>query len=406
MKPALSTLVLLCLALASTGAQAKPVKLEFYQSKTEAVTVELFNQLVAGFNAENPGIIVEQNCVPNSKEILQTRMASRDVPAVFMHWPHSPDFWAMCNNGYVVDLSGDRMLANVIPAFLEQSRAFTKGKAYIVPYSLNTMGVIYNKKIFRDHGIAVPETYAELIAACKKLKAGGVTPFVFADKDLDTVDKHSKLITGLIIPDMQAYFDNLRSGKIDVTKDPAIRRVANKILELHQYGQENSLATSFDQGIADFVNGKAAMIMQGIWTYGTINKLNPGLEYEMFPFPADKKEDQRVPAGFDVAFGIAADAKNVPEAKKFVEYLTRPATAQKFATKDLSPSVIKGVEYEAKGYTRMVKYINEGKIYLWATAYWPAGITNDLRNAGQSLIVNKDVDAYLKEYQKIFDYAR
>ena len=47
--------------------------------------------------------------------------------------------------------------------------------------------VIYNKEIFAEHGIEVPTTWDELIAACETLKAAGVTPFYATFKEPWTI---------------------------------------------------------------------------------------------------------------------------------------------------------------------------------------------------------------------------
>ena len=55
--------------------------------------------------------------------------------------------------------------------------------------SSTSRGIFYNKKIFADHGIAVPTTFAELTAAADKLKAAGVTPFTASGKTGWTISR-------------------------------------------------------------------------------------------------------------------------------------------------------------------------------------------------------------------------
>ena len=44
-------------------------------------------------------------------------------------------------------------------------------------------GVYYNVDIFKKYNIAIPTTWEEFLAACKKLKDAGVTPIANSLKD-------------------------------------------------------------------------------------------------------------------------------------------------------------------------------------------------------------------------------
>lgn len=64
-----------------------------------------------------------------------------------------------------------------------------------MPGVFSMTGMYYNKKIFNDLGIQIPQTKDELIAAAKKIQAAGITPFVFPDKDMPAINRN----------DFQAY---------------------------------------------------------------------------------------------------------------------------------------------------------------------------------------------------------
>ena len=51
------------------------------------------------------------------------------------------------------------------------------GKIYGIPDLVAYWVVFYNKKVFKDQGIEVPKTWADVEAAAAKLKAAGITPF-------------------------------------------------------------------------------------------------------------------------------------------------------------------------------------------------------------------------------------
>ncbi|CAL9378206.1 hypothetical protein SUDANB105_01004 [Streptomyces sp. enrichment culture] len=56
----------------------EPVTLDFFQFKPEAV--ETFDKLIAGFEAEHPGIRVRQHHVPDPDTAIRARLVKDDVP--------------------------------------------------------------------------------------------------------------------------------------------------------------------------------------------------------------------------------------------------------------------------------------------------------------------------------------
>lgn len=79
-----------------------------------------------------------------------------------------------------------------------------EGRTSALPYSVMSAAVIYNKAIFAEHNIQVPQTWTELVAAADKLKAAGVTPFygTFGGPDSWTIG--------------QGWFDYAAGGSLDI----------------------------------------------------------------------------------------------------------------------------------------------------------------------------------------------
>ncbi len=58
-----------------------------------------------------------------------------------------------------------------------------EGKAYGLPMEQDLMGVYYNKALFAEKGLTVPTTYAEFQALVETLKADGIIPVAFGNRD-------------------------------------------------------------------------------------------------------------------------------------------------------------------------------------------------------------------------------
>jgi len=380
-------------------ATPKKVKIEFFLQKPE--TQDIMTKLIDLFMKASPNINVEMNVVPDSKQVLLTRMASNDMPDVFSTWPNEVEFKLQIKEGYIADLTGQKYLKNVQSSVMDTLRY--KGKDYSLPISVNTMGVYYNTKLFKEMGLNIPKTYTEFINLLKTIKASGKSlPIVNADKDPWTIGYQVVLLSGMEIPKPYLFFDNIISGKTSATNSKYLRRVAEKILELRKYGQDDNLGTGYAQAIDIFATGKAATFIQGIWTIPSIRKANPGLEFDMFPFPADTEKNTKVIYGVDFALAAAANGKNFKAANKFIEFFSRTDIAQIYANKDGSPSLIKGVKVHTKEIARLTKLLNEGRSFEWLNFHWPPGVFDESHKIAQSLIATRDVNAYLKNVDEIF----
>ncbi|NOY08101.1 MAG: extracellular solute-binding protein [Spirochaetes bacterium] len=380
-------------------AKPKKVKIEYFLQKPE--TQDIMTKLIDMFMKENPNISVEMNVVPDSKQVLLTRMASNDMPDVFSTWPNEVEFKLQCKEGYIADLTGQKYLKNVEASVMDTLRY--KGKDYSLPISVNTMGVYYNTKLFKELGLTIPKTYAEYINLLKTVKASGkYLPIVNADKDPWTIGYQVVLLSGMEIPKPYLFFDNLASGKTSATDNKYLKRVAEKILELRKYGQDDNLGTGYAQAIDLFATGKAVTFIQGIWTIPSIRKANPNLKFDMFPFPADIEKNTRVIYGVDFALAAAAKGKHLKEANKFIGFFSRTDIAQIYANKDGSPSLIKGVKVHTKEIAKLTKLLNEGRSFEWLNFHWPPGVFDESHKIAQSLVATQDVNAYLKDVDEIF----
>jgi multiple sugar transport system substrate-binding protein len=156
------------------GTAAQPVKIVywqyFYESKVQAI-----DQLIQKFEAQNPGIKVEQVTFPY--ENYNQKVASSlpagtgpDVINLFYGWLPS-----YVKSGYLQplsasDFSPESFKSGFFP-FVAESVQFD-GKYYAVPTAVRTLALLYNKKLFRDGGVdpsRPPQDLDELAATARKL---------------------------------------------------------------------------------------------------------------------------------------------------------------------------------------------------------------------------------------------
>lgn len=376
------------------------VTLEYFQQKPEVTKV--IDRLIQKFMQANPHIEIKQNNVPNAQSVWQMRISTNDAPPISTQLPHDTAFRQAVANGYMADLTNEpfmkRAEANILKDGVE-----IDGKNYLMPIALTTLGVYYNVDMFNSLGIGIPKTYDELIQACEKIKAAGITPFLFPDKGVREVKQEAEAKLGLYVTDVNQLFTDVVKGKSHLTDHPGIRKWAEQIVEIRKYGQKDSVGLSRDDAVREFANGKSAMYFQGIWSVGPMKQNNPNLKFEMFPFPAVQAENTRVSYIIDMAMGISSTAKNPDAAKKFIDFMSLPENVQMFVDETQYPSAVTGVKNNAKEINRLSDYIDAGKTFPFVEAVFPkAQMRDDLGQAVQKLIVTKDVNGFLKELDAAF----
>ncbi len=65
----------------------------------------------------------------------------------------------------------DEQLADFVPGYYEEGRAYGDNKMYTLPFSKSTEVLYYNKTYFEEKGYEVPTTWDEMETLCAKIKA-------------------------------------------------------------------------------------------------------------------------------------------------------------------------------------------------------------------------------------------
>jgi raffinose/stachyose/melibiose transport system substrate-binding protein len=379
------------------------ISIEFFQQKRE--TVEIVDMIIAEFMAQNPGITVEQNNVPDSASILKTRIAANDAPDVFTGW-NNPDARLLIDEGYVKDLTGEPVMDRVE----DQYKNFTayKGRQWAVPISINFVGVFYNKDYFELNNLPIPRTRAEFYALCDAIKKLGGQPLQLTDKEQWTIG-HGNTIVAENMYDPALLMEVIHGSK-SVKDIPGFSDYADWLERSRKnWAQADYLGTAYEAGLGDFANGKGAMLFQGNWIIPVLSKANPGFNYGVFPFPAAKAEDTKVHWGIDHVVMLRADPRSAARgeaATQFVNFFFDRGV-QIWADLDGSVSCIKGVKSGLPQYQPVTDMIKAGRAYAgWYTDDWPAGCYDQYNIVQQDFLTNfnkenfyREMDAELKNFK-------
>lgn len=365
---------LLALVASGCGGDARgadgPVVLEFFQFKSEAVAT--FDLIIEEFNAEHPGIRVQQNHVPDADTALRVRLVRDDVPDV-MALNAGTTFGELASAGVFHDFSEDAVLDGVTPAIVDILADLgtpEPGQVNGVPFANNASGVIYNVDLFDEHGVEVPGTWSEMLAAIEAFEAAGVLPFYQTLGDAWTSLPAWNGLAGNLPP--ADFWEQLRAGETSFTQDHQL--VADRLQELFDRGQGDRFSRTYDAGNQAFARGESAMYLQGIWALPAIRSFGPDFELGTFAMPADQADETLLVSGVDVALTMPIEPEHPGEARTFIEYLLRPEVVEQYAAEQSAIPVLEVSEPTDPALAGLVPYFSEGRLVGFPDHQVPATI--------------------------------
>ena len=386
----------------ASTAPSGPVTIEFFQQKLEEGPQQAYKAVLDKFSAAYPQYHIEINTVPQAGQVLTSRIVAGDIPPLFSDYPTQLQFKEKVKNGFIYDLTGQSFLSRINKPALDLCKQ-QDGHDYAMPLTQNFMGVYYNIDIFNANGISIPTSYDELIAACKKLKANGVQPFIFSFIDPGRVGHMFQAWNAAWTPDGVERMAAVMNGTGTIANDPVMLKMAQRILEMVSYGNADAFSLPDMEGSwAGFANGKAAMLLMGSYARGTLLISNPNIHMGVFPLPGDTDATTTVIAGIDAALCIAAgaSAREKEAALAYLEFLSRAENAQIFCNIEGAPNCVTAVDYPDKQMAPIIEKVKRGPIHDWFAASFPGNVMNAIYSDAQQFLMDKDPSKFLAQLQQ------
>ena len=156
----------------------------------------------------------------------------------------------------------DYVPASEIKNWIGTAENMYAGKLWGMPQYLLGIPFVWNKALFRKAGLNPnkgPKTWAQFLAAAKKLKAAGITPFGMGNKD----GYGGAWFFSLVGKQNLDSIDELKAAMIGKAKfsDPKFSGFYQALADLKKAGYLNSdvASISFEQGLQLFGQKKVAM---------------------------------------------------------------------------------------------------------------------------------------------------
>ncbi len=338
---------------------------------------EYYRQKVQEFNDMDNGIKVVMDNIPTEADYLdklRTSFANGDTPNVFIEYGGSR----------VLDYVESDALVNMQPYFRSDPDWYSSfyesmfgdlqydeyDGIWGVPFKSYTVSLFYNKDIFEEQGLTVPESWEDLLEVCQKLKAAGIKPFQVGEKDIWRFGHlHNNLVIKSLGTDAVAKLAD-RSLAYDSPEILKTYQLISDMVDKGYFG-DDILNTDYNTEKSAYAAGECAMRWDGSWyvseIYGTDIYDKTGAA--PFPYVDEKYKDQAQGGASDMWF---ISKLNKPDAEieasvEFVKYITsQDYTAEnnevaaviypiKFTVTDATPQnpLLDDIKDFVEGYTAM-----------------------------------------------------
>ena len=359
--------------------------IEFYQQKPEVE--EWYDHAISVFEQLYPNITVEQNVQNDASEVLRVRAASGDFTDVWLYWPTDAVFASFQESGLLMDVSNE--------PFVQYSAAGAQAlyafgdKMYGVPIAMNCAGIVCNVGMYEANNLELPTTWEELMNVCETFKNNGVDPLIITAKggnDVGISEIYGQYVTS-------DQVKAIAKGELKYSDIEGWSTAIDQILQIYEYGQDNAIATDYNDGVTNFAMENGAMFMTGNWVLNSVEAINPDIKLQLIPMPAG---EGYVTSGIDVGLSIGANTQYPEACKAFINFLSCPAIASVFCNYDAAIPAIKGVSVSDTRVTRMVETIAEGKSFNWPNHFLPSGgVESAFSEAATALYMNRDKQAFM-----------
>lgn len=295
--------------------------------ETSQTRLRVLEDVVAKTESENEGLGFKLEGIDeivNRDTKLKQEMAVGNPPDIFEVFGGA-DLKLYVKANRMLDLTSILEELDLTRKFESLAEFTIDGRVYGIPYGGYVEGVFYNKKLFRELGIAPPATWEALIEAAERIKEAGYVPFGLAAKDA--------WVTGMMWNTiMERYvgieaFNGLVTGETKWSDSGFVQGfAAYAAFAGEQYFTEGALGLAYaDQGM-QLLRGKAAMVFTGTWDVNLFTSEEAGTlrrDIGFFSFPAipgGEGDQTSINASFSNGFGFssAMNEDQIEAVKKFI----------------------------------------------------------------------------------------
>ena len=260
------------------------------------------------------------------------------------------------------------------------------GNIYAFPFSGQEYVLwYYNKALFAENNLEVPQTYDDLLNCIDVFKSKGITPLaLFGQEGWNTAAAFDVVATRYNVGGIKA----LDEGTAKVS-DEAYVSAAKKLEELVAAGlfQEDATTTNYDQASEKFLSGEAAMFINGQWYIEDATKaLGEDVDWMFYP-AEDAASYEAGKAAFSgggsaSGFAVNPDSANAALAAEVAEFITEKYCEAKVMYRHNPLVAINTGKEPDSEYPAMMQKLSDTLPSVTSTTKFTWGLTNSTINDG------------------------
>lgn len=296
----------------TTEAPAEPTTIRYLTFSAAPDNLDALDAMIAGFEAENPDVIVEVETLPFDEyfSVLRTQIAGGDAPDAFE--TNFESFVGLAAAGALADLTALSGGADTSAYYQRALEAFAlDGTQYGLPASYSTVVLFYNAELFAAAGVDTPNeswTWEDEQAAADAITALGDDTYGFF------AGIHFWEFYKTAAQNGCDFFDG---GTVTIGAPECVEALQYMLDMVNEGRQPTSAEMS---GVSDgdmFLNGEIGMLTSGIWMFGAF--ADAGFDWDIAVEPGNTEGGSHF---FANGVAVSADSGKQDAAYRWITYFT------------------------------------------------------------------------------------
>jgi len=282
-------------------------------------------QIIPAFEKDHPDIkiIFSSYSPPEYNAVLNAKLDANSAGDLITCRPFDASL-ELFRKGQLADLTDLPGMSNFSEVAKSAWSSDDASQTFCVPMASVIHGFIYNKDIFDELGLNVPQTEDEFFAVLEAIQQdGNYIPLAIGTKDLWDIATMGYQNIGPTYWKGEEGRKALIAGKQKLTDEPWVEPF-RVLLRWRPYMGDGFEAQTYPDSQNLFTLGRAAIYPSGSWEI-PVFKEQATFEIGAFPPPVKNKGDVcYISDHNDIALGLNAASPNAEAAKTFLNWVASP----------------------------------------------------------------------------------
>jgi raffinose/stachyose/melibiose transport system substrate-binding protein len=305
--------------------QAPQETVNLVMGSWRADDVAQMNNLLAEYKKLKPNVTIQFQPTnpPDYNATLRLQLDGGTGPDLMYARSYAPGR-ELFNSGYFADCSDIPGVTQNFSAANLAPWQMPDGKLFAVPFAAVSHAVYYNKTVFQQEGLVIPQTWEDFLSLCETLAAKGYTPL--ANGVADEWDILEVCYLGML-PNFVGGGTERAAYESGAQKlnDPNFVASFKAMADIARYLPKGFESVTYNDSQALFNTQQAVLFMDGSWTAGVY--ADAPFEWGLFAMPAPRGRPTLITFHPDMAITYNKATKYPRECQEFLAWLASPAGA-------------------------------------------------------------------------------